>query len=213
MSRLGRFLLVSAAGRPEIGTEVQGGYIGAYVSYDGGETVYALIVAPVSAERSLPRHQYLSVGASSLTDGWANRFVAGSTTGYANAYCRTYRGGGFSDWYCAAFHELLALFESLNPVPFCYTYRTVSTIAIPVADRIVPQTYVELFKKGGAQAFGGSILYGSSTGGENFPGNDSRHFASIYFGHESLSNGSTYFHMNDSSAQIRPIRKVLASTL
>lgn len=215
MSRLSKLLIMSAEGRKEIGTEIQGGYIGAYVSYDGGATVYALIVAPVSAERGLFRHQYQSAGLSSMTDGWANRLVAGTTTGYASAYCMAYRGGGFSDWYFAAFHELGAIFESLNPVPFCYTYRTVSTIAIPVADQVVPQTFIELFRKGGAQAFGSAptTIYGTSTGGEHFGGQDTRYYASIYFGHENMNNGNVYVQFNDRVSTVRPIRKVLASTL
>lgn len=211
MSRLSRFLVMPAGDRPAIGTPAAGGYIGAYVSYDGGATIYALIVAPVNSETSLPRYTFTDAGVSSATDGWANRLI-GSTPGYALYYCRNYRGGSFNDWYWGAFHEMMAIFEGLNPVAQSYNFRTVSTIAIPTSAPNTPRTEAAIFQKGGQQAFGATTsVYGTSTGGEQFS-SESRRYMGIYFV-DAAHNGSQLITYNDGASRIRPIRKVLASTL
>lgn len=116
---------------PPIGSPFEGGFIVDVVTAPDG--VFAVILADISAEQSLLWKTTVtaSPGTTSEDDGWANTIAMADENHPAANYCRSYRGGGFDDWFLLATNQLARLQLTIPP-------RGVDTPAD--------------FKEGGAQA-------------------------------------------------------------
>lgn len=116
---------------PAVGTAYGGGYYAGNIMMPDGE--HMLIVAPKSAEANLAAktNGTATTGAGSVIDGLANSNVMNNSTHPAAQYCRSYNGGGFTDWFLPARDQLLACRNTL--------YHATTT--------------APLFKTGGSQAF------------------------------------------------------------
>lgn len=106
---------------PAIGTQTQGGYIGAYISLNqDGVATHQLIVSPKAS--GYTTMAYIS-GSGSLNtlsnkiDGPTNTntLFAQPSTYIAAAYARNLNISGYTDWYLPAFYEIEAIYYNLKP--------------------------------------------------------------------------------------------------
>lgn len=183
-----------------------GGYFYAYMKFPN-DVVYAMILAPKSAETQIAWSTVVKddPGAVSLINGWENCASLSGPNYPAVQYCRSYTGGGHSDWYLAAPYEIEPAYRVFKPTtgsnttnqgsnPYTIPPSSNYTVANPA------QTTIPEFAQGGAQAFEASSYWVSNQLSES---QANRKF---------FSNGSEGgFSKNNATIWVRPIRKVRVS--
>lgn len=184
------------------GDPLQGGFYGGLIR-DNFE-VYALIVSPKSVEASMVfRTATGAVSTNSRSDGLGNTLIhAADPLCTAAIYCVGLTTGGYNDWYIGAIDEYQALYTNLKPTTTTtVTTSGINSNSVPVrllnyvaAD--VTQTPNTAFRSTGTEFFSASSYRTSTTnGGSN----------TFYV---SFTNGSTGNTAVNTSAPIRPIRRV-----
>lgn len=191
--------------------EDEGGYYGGRMNYGGVQ--YALIVSPKTAEttRAFKTSNTSTSGSSSNADGLANSIAMDSTLHPAARYCRSYSGGGFSDWYLPARDELEVLYRNLKPSDtnnfggarsdgLVQGYNSSSDPAGGGYLTNNPaRTTAPEFISGEAQAFAGNgLYYWSST-------QDDAQFA----WYQRFNNGQQITAGKGVTSSVRPVRRVL----
>lgn len=195
-----------------IGEAFGGGYYAGKVKFADGD--YYIIAAPKAAETFLMEKTTSNSTSGTLSkhDGLANSNAMNNSSHPAAQYCRSYTGGGFSDWYLPARDELELLYRnfkpstSLNatgerPESGSHGYNTNSVpIGSSYTSSSPTQTPLQSFRKGGAEAFRDSNeYYWSST---SYSLDDSLSWMQRFDdGHQQLSNKAA-------SRYVRPVRKV-----
>lgn len=187
-----------------------GGY---YVdSFLYGEDLYALVIAPKSAESI----QFFSSGGSydpskpNSVDGMLNTLWMTSPqpnkylTYPGATYCRNYRGGGFDDWFLPSPTELFACFVPFKPSNYAAAISyTMLPSVLPRPSTIQNSTSVtriDAFKATGPEAFDTDTNGYLTSVGQN---NDTGHTAITFY------NGTSVNGNPGVAKRTRPMRKVL----
>lgn len=204
-------------GPASYGKPYGGGYYAGNIYQEDG--LYALIVAEKAAETSLAfaHTAYSMQGQPSDRDGHFNTWSLlnkstpdGGTPGnwYAASYCRNYRGGGHSDWFLPAQHQLEIAYRNLKPTtttnyasgsganPYANPATQIYTSANP------SQTTAAAFRTGAVQSFAADN-YTSSTATAGNSG---------YAMYQNFSNGfQTAMVFTVNPQRIRPMRQIKIS--
>lgn len=189
------------------GTPWQGGFYAGLIRV--GSDIYALVVAPKSAESTLAwkTANTSTPGATSLTDGRANTMAmvaAGVDLHPAAKHCVNYRGGGHDDWYLPSFRELVVCYWNFKP------NNTGNTTSVGSNPDSLPTTQNYTagspsisgavdFQAGNPQAFNDAFggAYWSSL---------AQTTAEAYVNH--FNTGDAYEATKTSSLTVRPVRRV-----
>lgn len=192
---------------PSIGAPLGGGFFANI--YKCGNDTRALISAPkVEGERKrviyAPNREML-LAARSFTDGLGNtRAMANAGSKVAKDFLAL-RIGGADDWCIGALDQEELKYRAFKPTAqenFCMSGCNVS--AIPPTQRYMPdfpaQTSIELFRKGGAEAFETDEWYLTST---QYAGDPD------YAWGQDFTNGHQGHWFKDDTCRARAVRSIL----
>jgi hypothetical protein len=196
---------------PAIGAAYEGGFCAGQISTTANSVAtHNLVVGPLSTAQSQGPWKdpaTATTGANSDIDGPQNTadMVAQGTSDvyFAAHFCNNLSLGGFSDWYMPAKNELEVCYFNLKPTTVDNTDGSgINPNAVPArASNYTAgdpaQTSVAAFQSGGAEAFGGSNNYWSST---QFSSTRAR-FQAFPSGFQ----GTTYKYL---SIKVRAVRRV-----
>lgn len=169
MSHLARLITGSRRVSPfKIGEPLAGGFYYGVMRYPDGD--YAMIIAPKEAEALLAIKVSLTTtpGTDSTLDGMANSLAMNNVEHPAAQYCRSYRGGGFSDWFLASMDEAELQYRNLKPTQTNSNQQSgANSNSVPPGlaykPGAPPKTDAILFAYGGAQQLGADTYHWSST--------------------------------------------------
>jgi hypothetical protein len=203
---------------PAIGSAFGGGYDTGSISTAGtGVANFALVVGPqASAQNSSLRYKTSNTGGdpTSQIDGPGNSAAMNSATYPAAQFCEGLTIGGFSDWYLPALNELEICYYNLKSTTNSnYTGSSqggnparasgINPNAVPARASgytagVPSQTSVSAFQTAGAETFGGSTYWSSTSVTTN------------YSWHQRMDSGRQYSYANQKtdSLWVRAIRRV-----
>ncbi|WP_313327328.1 phage tail-collar fiber domain-containing protein [Stutzerimonas balearica] len=187
-----------------------GGYYAGRMRFPDGD--YLLIVAPKAAETTLANKSDATStsGTTSIFDGWANSNAMNNSSHPAARHCRTYTGGGYTDWYLPARDELEVLYRNLKPsTSENYPGTRDDSLGYGENANSVPvgaaytagnpaQTGQAAFRSGAAEAFNDAGTYWSST----------QHSTWANAWIQRFSNGMQISTQKYAKELVRPVRRV-----
>ena len=145
----------------KFGTPWEGGFFGGIHSFGGD--VYAQIIAPKAVGEHQPtvwhRDYDLIVGADSFFDGLANTKAMAEAGSEIAQWTLSLRIAGRDDWHIASRDQHEPLYRHLKPTDAeNWVYRNGDNpsslpVGYPYTKLLPGQTDVELFRKGGEEAF------------------------------------------------------------
>ena len=205
---------------PSVGTSIQGGYLGAYISLtQDGVATHGLIVADKSTEFTTTWGSSGTLWQDQIdgTGNFASQLSASNASAVAvESNLNAVSHGGFNDWYIPAIAELLAIYAELKPVTnnnetadTSHSWYVPSRGAFTATDP--GQTSVSVFQVGGAQAFEASAETGVDTKAYWSSTTDSASNRALGVGF--FGANYTSFFRTFSFIRVRAIRRVAVANL
>lgn len=199
--------MISVTAPGAIGAELAGGYYAGAILIDNRP--YALIVSPKAEghfadvewnENSTKRVE----GAESVNDGLANtRAMAEAGSAIAKTVLNL-RTGGFGDWYVPSRDELELCYRAFKPTKDKnWVYRNGDNPSslppgYPYTESAPPQSALQLFQEGGAEAFP-AMWHWTST---QYAGDDGSAWVQYFAG------GGQYDALKDNECNVRAVRRI-----